>query len=194
MHFLIEACISMNIFEPIILGLVLSADSFSAAIAMGLKPHKFTDSLKFAFLSGGAELVATFIGAIAGEKIISQFSFIDHWIAFSLLFAVSVHMLYQGLIEWKNRDIIKRVPFHGVVKLLIVAIATSFDALAVGVSLGVSNKPLWPYFISISGWAFAATIIGMGIAKKLPQRLSALFNILGAFILFILAFGMIMKL
>src|SRR4051794_38946955 len=94
----------MNIFEPIILGLALSADSFSAAIVMGLKPHQLRDSLKFASLSGGAELIATFIGAVAGEKIISQFSSIDHWIAFLLLLAVAIHMLYENFIEWRNRN------------------------------------------------------------------------------------------
>ncbi|KTC83054.1 manganese efflux pump MntP family protein [Legionella cincinnatiensis] len=181
----------MSFFEPIILGLVLSADSFSAAIAMGLKPHTLRDSFKFAFLSGGAEFIATFIGAITGEKVISQFSSIDHWIAFLLLLAVSIHMLYEGFVEWKNRNsTIQGVKFHGLIKLLSVAIATSLDALAVGVSLGVSNKPLWPYLISIGGWAFASTIMGMGIAKKIPQRLSAVFNIIGACILLILAVEM----
>ncbi|CEG58634.1 manganese efflux pump MntP [Legionella fallonii] len=181
----------MNILEPIALGLVLSADSFSAAIAMGLKPHKFRDAIKFASLSGGAELIATFIGAWAGEKIISQFSSIDHWIAFFLLFAVAMHMLYEGFIEWKNRgETLDVVKFHGFIKLLIVAVATSLDSLAVGVSLGISNKPLFPYLISIGGCAFVTTVIGMGIAKRIPKRLSAIFNVIAASILFILAVEM----
>ncbi len=181
----------MSIFEPIVLGLVLSADSFSAALAMGLKPHRFSDAFKFASLSGGAELIATFIGAWAGEKIISQFSSIAPWIAFLLLFAVAMHMLYEGFIEWKNRNrSIDVAKFHGFIKLLIVAVATSLDALAIGVSIGVSNKPLYLYLISIGGCAFATTIIGMGIAKRIPKRLSVIFNVIGAFILFVLAIGM----
>ncbi|RUQ84460.1 manganese efflux pump MntP [Legionella septentrionalis] len=182
----------MSIVEPILLGLVLSADSFSAAIAMGLKPHKTRDAFKFAALSGGAELIATFVGAITGGKIISQFSSIDHWIAFLLLLMVSLHMVYEGFIEWKNRHSdIPTIKFHGFIKLLIVAVATSLDALAVGVSLGISNKPLWPYLISIGGWAFASTIVGMRIANKIPKRLSAIFNLIGACIIFILAVEML---
>lgn len=182
----------MNIFEPIILGLVLSADSFSAAVAMGLKPHKLSDAFKFASLSGGAELIATLIGAVMGEKIISQFGGIDHWIAFLLLSAVAMHMLYEGFIEWKNRHRkLQIVKFHSLIKLLIVSFATSLDALAVGVSLGVSNKPLWPYLISIGAWAFTSTIVGMGIANKIPKRFSVVFNLIGASVLFILAIEMV---
>ncbi|QEY52026.1 manganese efflux pump MntP [Legionella longbeachae] len=178
----------MGIIEPILLGIVLSADSFSAAIAMGVRPHRFSDSLKFAFASAGAELIAAVIGAVAGEAIISQFSSITKWIAFSLLFIVAIHMLYEALKNWKNRnDSIQLIEFHRFGKLLIVAIATSLDALAVGVSLGVSNKPLFPYLVSIGGWALLSTLVGMGIAKKIPEYLSTIFNVIGALILCILA-------
>lgn len=182
----------MNFFEPIILGIVLSADSFSASIAMGVKPHKSSDVLKFAALSGGAELIATFAGALAGEKVISQFGQYDHWIAFFLLFAVSIHMLYEGFTEWKQRHHVSQdVTFHGFIKLICVSIATSMDALAVGVSLGISDKPLWPYLVSIGAWAFILTIVGMGIAKRLPKRLAPVFNIVGATIILIIALEML---
>lgn len=182
----------MNIIEPLILGMVLSADSFSAAVAMGLRPHKFSDSFRFALVSGGAEFIATFIGVVAGDTIISRFSSIDHWIAFSLLFVVAIHMAYEGVREWRNRNGgIKPLEFHGFIKLLVVAIATSLDALAVGVSLGVANKPLLPYLVSIGVWAFGSTIVGMAIARKIPEHLSAIFNVIGALILFILSIHML---
>jgi putative Mn2+ efflux pump MntP len=60
-----------NYLEISIVGLVLCADSFSAALAMGVRPHKLGDTLKFAFSSGGAEALVAFLGAIAGAKIIS---------------------------------------------------------------------------------------------------------------------------
>lgn len=181
----------MNIFEPIILGLVLNADSFSAAIALGLKPHRFKDSLKFACLSGGAELIATFIGALAGEKIISQFSTMSHWVAALLLFIVAIHMLYESVIEWKNQEAAQSIKFHGFLKLMIVSLATSLDGLAVGVSLGIANKPLPLYLMAIGGGAFISTLIGMRIASKIPKRLSVIFSLLGAVILLILAAGML---
>lgn len=180
----------MNIIEPILLGLVLSADSFSAAIAMGLKAHRFNDALKFAALSGGAELIATLLGALMGHKIVSQFGAIDHWIAFLLLMAVALHMLYEGVMEWKNQDMHSQMNFHGFFKLFIVAFATSLDALAIGVSLAMSDKVLWPYLISIGSFAFILTILGMAIAKQLPKRFAALFNVIAACVLIMLAIQM----
>ncbi|KTD20598.1 Domain of uncharacterised function DUF [Legionella lansingensis] len=182
----------MYLIEPIIIGLVLSADSFSAAIAMGFRPHKISDSLKFAFSSGGAEALTTFIGAMAGEKILSRYSSIDHWVAFLLLLAVALHMAYEGILALKNKTgHIEAVKFHGLVKILIVSLATSLDALAVGVSIGVSEKPLFPYILSIGGWAFISTIVGMAIARRAPKKLSPIFNLIGAFIIFILAIEML---
>ncbi|MGQ3888574.1 manganese efflux pump MntP family protein [Legionella sp. CNM-1927-20] len=178
----------MNLLEPIIWGLVLSADSFSVAVALGFRPHKLSDSLKFACSSGGAEVIAILLGAIAGKKILAQFSSISHWVAFLLLFAVAAHMFYEGIKELRSGKLDLNLKFHSFIKILIVSIATSIDALAVGVSLAVSNKPLLPYLIPIGGWAFISTIVGMAIAKQVPKKLSAIFSIIGAFIIFILAF------
>lgn len=66
-----------NAFEILIIDLVLSADSFSAAMAMGLRPFSGKDALKFAFASGTAEAICTLIGALAGTHIISKFSAMD---------------------------------------------------------------------------------------------------------------------
>ncbi|STX51033.1 Domain of uncharacterised function DUF [Legionella busanensis] len=178
----------MNLLEPLIWGMVLSADSFSAAVALGFRPHKFSDSLKFAISSGSAEVVAVIIGAMAGKKILAQFSSVSHWIAFLLLFGVAAHMFYEGIKELKSGKAEYNLKFHSFIKILIVSIATSIDALAVGVSLAISNKSLLLYLISIGGWAFISTIVGMAIAKQVPKSLSATFNIIGACILFALAF------
>ncbi len=157
----------LEFFEIIIIGLVLSADSFSAAIAMGARPHKFSDTLKFAFSSGGAEGLVTFLGAIAGARIIAQFDSIDHWVSFILLGAVAIHMAYEGIQEIRSKEVHDLAPkeFHHIMKVIIVSFATSLDAFAVGVSLGVTGKPLLPYVISIGLCALVSTIIVMSIAK-----------------------------
>ncbi|AHE66893.1 putative membrane protein [Legionella oakridgensis ATCC 33761 = DSM 21215] len=180
----------MQLMEVILIGLVLSADSFSAALAMGFRPHKNRDALIFACLSGGTEALITLIGAMTGEKIVSRFSPVDQWIAFLLLAAVAIHMVYEGLSGLKPSHFQLDVKFHGFIRLLMVSLATSIDALAVGVGLGVADKPIIPFIISIGGWAFASTILGMAIAKRVSKRLGPLFNLIGALILFILAIRM----
>ncbi len=85
------------ILEVLTLGLVLSVDSFSAAVAMGSKRFRTKEMLAFAFASGGGEALATLVGFFAGSKIISLISEYDHWFAFTLLLGISLHMAYEGL-------------------------------------------------------------------------------------------------
>ena len=177
----------MNIYiEAIILGLVLSADSFSAALAMGARSHKISDSFRFGLSSGGAEALVTFLGAIAGAQITAKFDHIDHWISFILLIVVGLHMIKEGIDELKGLQKNAEKTFHGLFKILIVSFATSLDALAVGVSLGVSQKPIVPFILSIGLCAFLSTIIGMQVAKKASEKIGAIFNFVGAFVLIFL--------
>ncbi|MGI4992139.1 manganese efflux pump MntP [Halobacteriovorax sp. GFR7] len=176
----------INYFEVIIIGLVLCADSFSAAVAMGARPHKFSDTLKFAFSSGGAEALVAFLGAIAGAKVIAQFDYIDHWISFGLLTAVAIHMAYEGYEELSGKndgEEEKPKQFHSLLKVILVSFATSLDAFAVGVTIGASGKVLTPYITSIGVWAFCSTIVGMSIAKRASDKLGPVFSIIAAIIL-----------
>ena len=178
--------------EIFIVGLVLSVDSFSVAVAMGLRPFQKKDALRFAFSSGGAEALFALLGAMAGVHLITQFKAFDHWIAFFLLAAVSLHMAYEGLKNFKGpREKEETVKFHSYAKLLILSFATSLDAFCVGIGLGVSQKPILPFVLSIGIWAFAVTIIGMYLARKISGKLGPVINLFGAVVIMILAFQML---
>jgi len=171
--------------EVLILGLVLSADSFSAAVAMGARPFTRNDALKFAFSSGGAELLATLAGFWAGAHVISLIASVDHWIAFGLLALVAVHMAMEGIEGLRNRHEPKeeQVDFHSFGKVLLVSFATSLDAFGVGVSLGIANKPITPFLVSIGLWAFASTLVGLYLARQLSDKFGPIFTLIGAAVL-----------
>ena len=69
-----------------------------------------------------------------------------------------------------------------------MSFATSLDAFAVGMGLGISKKPIIPYVTSIGIWAFVTTIFGLHLAKKLSQKFGPIMNIIGSIILGIMAF------
>jgi len=180
------------IYEVFIIGLILSADSFSAAVAMGMRPFSKKDAFKFATLSGGAEGFVTLIGAMAGAHLISKFKSIDHWIAFSLLMAVALHMAYEGFRDLMSKEIKEeKLEFHSFVKIIIVSFATSLDAFGVGIGLGLSDKPIGYYIISIGVCAFLSTIAGLYLAKNLSKKFGPIITLLGAIILGIMAFQML---
>ena len=166
------------IYEIIIVGLVLSADSFSAAVAMGHRPFTKKDAYRFAIASGGAEGLMTLLGVLAGS-LISKFAGIDHWIGFILLSGVALHMGYEGIVDLISKTIKEeKLDFHSVKKVLLVSFATSLDAMSVGIGLGISK----------SFWAFATTIIGLQLAKKLARSFGPIMNIVGSIVLGVMAF------
>lgn len=178
--------------EVTLVGLVLSADSFSAAIAMGHKPFSKKDAYKFAASSGGAEAIVALIGAVAGKQIISRFQAIDHWIAFFLLLTVALHMFYEGVRDFRNPEKKEEsLSFHSFTKILIVSLATSLDAFGVGIGLGIQSKPLVPYILSIGLWAFTTTIIGLNLAKRLSEKFGPIMNVFGSIVLIAIAFKML---
>lgn len=180
------------ILEVLTLGLVLSVDSFSAAVAMGSKRFRTKEMLAFAFASGGAEALATLVGFYAGSKIISLISEYDHWIAFTLLLGISLHMAYEGLQGFRGKlEKVESDEFHSFTKVLVVSFATSMDAFGVGVGLGLANKPLWPFISSIGVWAFISTIAGLYLGKRLSNKMGPVFMLIAAVILGFMAVQML---
>jgi putative Mn2+ efflux pump MntP len=180
------------LFEVTVVGLVLSADSFSAAVAMGHRPFSNKDAYRFAFSSGSAEALVALFGALAGGQIIKRFAAIDHWIAFGLLAIIALHMAYEGIKDLLSKEVKEeKLDFHSFGKVLLVSFATSLDAFGVGIGLGISDKPIAPYIISIGFWAFTTTIIGLHLAKRLSEKFGPIMNIVGAIVLGIMAFQML---
>lgn len=179
-------------FEIFIVGLILSADSFSAAVAMGLRPFSQKDALKFAISSALAEAVFALIGALAGSHIINKFAAIDHWIAFILLGAIAIHMAYEGVTVFFSENVKEEsLNFHSFTKVLIVSFATSLDAFGVGIGLGIAEKPIFPFIVSIGIWAFVSTIVGLHLARTLSKKFGPIINLLGAVVLGAMAFQML---
>jgi manganese efflux pump family protein len=178
--------------KVILLGLILSADSFSAAVAMGFRPFKRSDALKFAFASGFAEALVTAVGYFAGSAFISSIAAYDHWVAFGLLGIVSLNMAYEGIQGLRNKgEEEENLEFHSFGKVLMVSFATSLDALGVGIGLGVAHEAITPYLVSIGFWAFAGTIAGLYLARKLSSKFGPIITIIGSIILGFMAFEML---
>lgn len=178
--------------EVLVLGLILSADSFSAAVAMGSCQFTRKDLLKFSAASSGAEALAALAGYFAGAKIIAMIAAYDHWVAFFLLLGIAIHMFIEGAFALKNgpspENEVTSQPFS---KMLLVSVATSMDAFGVGIGLGLAGKPITPYCLSIGFWAFVSTWIGVCIGNRASKKLGPIFTILASFILGYLATKML---
>ena len=128
----------MNPIALLLLAFSMSTDAFSVAISKGasLKNPRFTEAFRMGVIFGTIEAITPIIGWLIGHSATSfiDASFIeawDHWVAFVILFALGLHMLYEGM---KPSD--EAAPSrHSFFKLALTAFGTSIDAMAVGVSL-----------------------------------------------------------
>jgi len=178
--------------EIILFAILLSIDSFSAAFAMGFRRFSARRAFSFAFSSafaeGGATAIGFLLGRIAKDLIINY----DHWVAFFLLVAVGSHMCWEAYHHNPNETPEAEDPrTHSFLKILFVSTVTSIDSLGVGVTLGLSGKPIVEYSIAIAIAAFASTYLGLSLAKKMPASFGSRLEIVGGGVLILLGFKML---
>ena len=166
----------------LLIGIGLSFDSFAVSISCGLvkKEIKFLQAVIVASVMAFSQALLPVIGWFVGSSVKDMITALDHWIAFGLLAVVGIKMIVEGLSqETKLNDF---NPLNPRV-LASLSIATSIDALAVGLSFGFLNSPIVFPAIIIGGVTFIASMLGMLFGKNIPAKRSRKAIILGGIIL-----------
>lgn len=179
------------ILEVLVFSLILSLDSFTAALALACRPFSAKSGYRFALASGLSEGLITLVGFWAGKHILSYISSYDHWVAFILLFAVGLRMLWDALKKQDLHDPEVVIEGHSPLKLLIVSLATSIDALGIGLGLGVADKPIAFYIPGIALSAFAATLLGLRFGATLRRRVGGALEAVGGLVLIAFSFTLL---
>ncbi|MEX1197589.1 MAG: manganese efflux pump MntP [Pseudohongiellaceae bacterium] len=133
----------MSLTALVLLAFAMSTDAFAAAIGKGasLRNPRLIDALRIGLIFGSIETITPLIGWLIGKSASSYVEAWDHWIAFGLLLALGLHMIYEGLKPGaENTDKPSR---HSFLKVSLTAIGTSIDAMAVGVGLAFLNVNIW---------------------------------------------------
>ena len=149
----------------ILIAIALAMDSFSASITRGFainNPCPIIEALKTGFFFGLFQAAMPLIGWFAGVSITDFISGFDHWIAFGLLFFIGLRMIYESI----SRDAKQVVSSSSFKVLLILSVATSIDALAVGLSLSFIEASIIIPAIIIGIITFFFSFLGVLIGKK----------------------------
>jgi putative Mn2+ efflux pump MntP len=125
----------VNPISLIFLALAMSTDAFAAAIGKGSSLHKprFIEALRTGVIFGVIEAITPIIGWAIGHAASRFVESWDHWIAFTLLLVLGLHMIYNGVKHEESEE--EKPGQHSFFILAVTAFATSIDALAVGVGL-----------------------------------------------------------
>ena len=164
------------------LALALAMDAFAVALGTGTALSRLTGRhlFRLGFHFGLFQALMPVIGWLAGQTIIQWVSAWDHWIAFGLLALIGGRMIREALAGDDKAD--DRDPTRGL-SLVLLSIATSIDALAVGFSLSVIGVSIWLPALVIGLVAGALTVAGMLIGDRIGNRWGPRVEVLGGIIL-----------
>ena len=172
----------MSFISIFLIALALSMDAFSVAMAIGAagRGHSSIAVIRLATAFGIFQFVMPILGWLLGKTVVSYISDYDHWIAFGLLLIVGLRMIK----EYFDKDEKERTkdPTKGW-SLLILSIATSIDALAVGVSFAFFDVNIYYASAVIGIVCFIITALGMIFGKALSRVLGRKAVLIGAIVL-----------
>jgi manganese efflux pump family protein len=162
------------------IALGLSADCFAVALSSSIskKALPLWQGGRVALFFGVFQSAMTLLGWWAGSYILSYIKNFDHWIAFGLLAFVGGKMIWESIHEKEERTDITRWRY-----LFLLAVATSLDALAVGISFAFLQVNLAIASITIGVVALAITFIGFLAGKKIGEIVGKRAEIIGGIIL-----------
>ncbi len=174
----------MSLFSLWVIAVGLSMDAFAVSICKGLGMPKFQwkNALKAGVYFGGFQALMPLLGFFIGvqfSEIIAQF---DHWIAFILLSFIGVKMLREA----KEDSEIEEQSDFGAKTMLTLAVATSIDALAIGISFAFLNVEIWAAALTIGMITALFSIIGVKGGHFLGSKLKTYAEIFGGIILILI--------
>lgn len=156
-------------------------DCLAVAIGAGFsnKSLKISKFFIISVIFGIAHFLMPLFGWIIGDSFKVYIESFDHWVAFSLLFGIGAKMLIES---FKN-DNVKSISIEKISVIILLAVATSIDALIIGMSLAFLNFNLLVSAAVISFFAFFISFIGFNIGKKFGGYYGSKAEIIGGVIL-----------
>lgn len=175
----------MEILMVIFLAIGLSFDSFAVSVCSGLNlPHiRFFQAARIAVSLALFQALMPLIGWLIGNSIKGLIEPVDHWIAFGLLGLIGGKMITESILGTEEREIKNPLLWKVIIML---SLATSIDALAVGFSFAtLLDKILLVVFI-IGLVTFIASMLGILLGKKTGPRINQYAEVMGGLILIII--------
>ena len=168
----------MSIVSTTALAFSMSADAFAVALGKGatLQKPRLRDALRTGMIFGTVEAITPLVGWCAGLAASRFIAAFDHWVAFIILAAVGGKLLYEA--AFPDEEAAKPAR-HGTGLLILTAIGTSIDALAVGVTLAFLPVNIWLTAASIGAATTLMVTIGIMLGHHIGSKFGRLAEALG---------------
>ena len=174
----------MGLFEIFMIGVGLSMDAFAASICKGLNMRRLNikNMLIIGLFFGGFQALMPAVGWLLGKQFESYITSVDHWVAFALLVFIGGKMIYDVFTEKNEDECGEKTNRLDMKEVLTLAVATSIDALAVGISFAFLQVDILKAVSVIGVTTFVLSVIGVAVGnvfgskyEKKPPWQAALF-------------------
>ncbi len=185
--------IAMTFFELLLIAIGLSMDAFSVSICKGLTTKRFSwrMALVCGLWFGFFQALMPIIGYFLGSQFARFIESVDHWIAFGLLALIGANMIREAVSDEKEDD--KDNGALDFKTMLFLAIATSIDALAVGVSFACIQVKLWSSVLIIGITTFLFSVVGVKIGNVFGSKFEKSAEIVGGIILILIGLKILLE-
>lgn len=189
----------MGLIDVFFIGIGLSMDAFAVAICKGLKMKTIDikQSFLIAFFFGFFQFLMPLIGYGLSINFVSYVDRFSHWIAFGLLVFIGVNMIRESITDKNSEDDICSDMTTDFKELFLLAIATSIDALAIGVSFGTMSSKMESGIIAstvlIGGTTFVISMGGVFIGNLFGIRYKSKAEIAGGMILILIGTKIVLE-
>lgn len=184
----------MGFFELFLIAVGLSMDAFAVSICKGLKMQRFNvrHAGVIALAFGGFQALMPVIGWFLGKQFESYITGIDHWIAFVLLAVIGGKMAVESF-KKEEEDSSKENEKLDVKELLVLAVATSIDALAVGITFAFLQVSIVPAVSLIGVITFVLSALGVFIGHKFGAKFKSKAELAGGIILILIGLKILLE-
>lgn len=182
----------MGIWEIFLIGVGLSMDAFAVSVCKGLNMPKL--NLKYAFTMalffGGFQALMPFLGWALGKRFEKYITAFDHWIAFILLAFIGIKMIIES---FKKDEESKQQTVFNIKELFLLAVATSIDALAAGITFAFLKVNIFEAITLIGLTTFVFTLLGVLIGRKFGSWFESKAELLGGAILVLIGLKILLE-
>ena len=182
--------------ELFLLGIGLAMDAFAVSVCKGLGMRRLNkkQTLIIGLYFGGFQALMPLIGWLLGSQFQKYITSIDHWIAFILLSFIGGKMMIEAIREWNEEetvDVMDAPLDHK--NMLVLAVATSIDALAVGLTFAFLDTPIIEAITIIGITTMVISIIGVVVGNFFGSRYKSKAEFIGGLILVLLGLKILLE-
>ena len=186
----------MGFAELFLIGVGLSMDAFAVSVCKGLNMRdkiNYKHAFIIALFFGGFQALMPAIGYFLGRNFEKYITAFDHWIAFGLLAFIGIKMIIDAIKEWRCEDKVEDSDRLDIKELFMLAVATSIDALAVGITFAFLQVSIGAAVSIIGVTTFVLSIVGVVIGNKFGSKYKSKAELAGGIILVLIGLKILLE-